>query len=157
MEQYTIYIGADHRGFEKKNELAKLLSTCHPGMVKVEDLGAHEYDPEDDYNNPAIAVARAVQKDDHSFGILLCGSAHGVTMQANRFSGIRAANVTSVESAEHARVNDHANILCLSADYLDTDQMEPIVKAFCHSRPSTEAKYLRRVQKLDEVSGSKEE
>lgn len=150
MPEYTIYLGADHRGFAKKNELLKILAECHPGMLKVEDLGAHEYDPEDDYNDPAIAVSKAVMENPHSFGLLLCGSAHGVTMQTNRFKGIRAANADTVASAEHARVNDHANILCLSADYLEIDQMEPIVKAFCHARPSSEEKYLRRVRKLDE-------
>lgn len=150
MSEYTIYLGADHRGFQKKNELAQLLAACHPGMVKVEDLGTHEYVQDDDFNDPAKAVAQAVLQDSHGLGLLLCGSAHGVTMQTNRFKGIRAANADTVESARHARVNDHANILCLSADYLEVDQMEPIVKAFCHSHPNPEEKYLRRVRKLDE-------
>lgn len=150
MQEYTLYVGADHRGFEKKNQLVQILKKCHPGMVKVEDLGPAAYEETDDYNDIAISVAKAVLGNEHSFGILLCGSAHGVTMQANRFKGIRAVNADTVESAKHARANDYANILCLSADYLDLEQMEPIIKAFCHTRPDPAERYQRRAKKLDE-------
>lgn len=150
MQGYTLYVAADHRGFEKKNELVKILADCHPGMVKVEDLGPDSYNEEDDYNDAAVVVAKAVLSDEHSFGILLCGSAHGVTMQSNRFRGIRAVNVDTVESAKHARTNDYANVLCLSADYLDLDKMDEIIKAFCHTQPDPAEKYQRRAKRLDE-------
>lgn len=149
MPEYTIYIAADHRGFEKKNELVPILEQCHPGMVKVKDLGPDSYNLDDDYNDAAIAVARAVLKDKHSFGVLLCGSAHGVAMQANRFRGIRAVNADSIESARHARTNDYANVLCLSADYMDLEVMDEIIKAFCHSRPDPNPNYVRRMERLD--------
>ena len=149
MPEYTIYVGADHRGFEKKNELIELLKGCHPGMVKVEDLGPDHYDENDDYNDMAVAVAKAVLDTENSFGVLTCGSAHGVTMQANRFKGIRAVNADSVESAKHARTNDYANVICLSADYLDLEMMENLVKTFCHTQPIKSENYERRAQKLD--------
>lgn len=149
MEPYTLYLAADHRGFAKKQELAKILQNCHPGMVQVEDLGPDHYDAEDDYNDAAIAVTKAVLGNEHSLGILLCGSAHGVTMQANRFRGIRAVNADTVESAKHARSNDYANVLCLSADYMELDQMDDIIKAFCHTRPDPAEKYQRRAERLD--------
>lgn len=149
MEEYRIYLGADHRGFQKKEALFDLIKDCHENVI-VEDLGPEEYDEADDYNDIAITVSKAVLEKDLSFGILLCGSAHGVCMQANRFKGIRAVNADSVESAKHARANDHANVLCLSADYLDVDEMEKIVKAFCHTRPIEEERYIRRARRLDE-------
>lgn len=149
MPEYTIYVGADHRGFEKKNELIKLLQGCHPGMVKVEDLGPESYDQNDDYNDAAVAVAKAVLNNENSFGVLVCGSAHGVTMQANRFKGIRAVNVDSAESTKHARTNDYANVVCLSADYLELETMENLVKTFCHTQPIKSENYGRRAQKLD--------
>lgn len=150
MQQYTIYVGADHRGFEKKNELIKLLQNCHPGMVQVEDLGAFEYSPEDDFNDPAKAVAKAVAGNEHSFGVLVCASAHGVCMQANRFHGVRAINAATPESAQLGREDDYANVVCLSADNLSTEEMDKIVKALCHARPKTAEKYLRRMHKLEE-------
>lgn len=153
MQGYTIYIGADHRGFEKKNELMKLLADCHPGMVKVEDLGAFTLAPEDDFNDPAIAVAQAVAQNDHGFGVLVCGSGQGVCMQANRFKGIRAIVAGTSEEVKTGREDDFANVLCLSGDKLTAAEMEKLVKTLCHTRPKTEEKYARRVQKLDEVAG----
>ncbi len=150
MPEYTIFLGADHRGFEKKNELAKLLVDCHPGMVKVEDLGAFEYVEDDDFNDPAIAVAKAVRGSENSFGALVCASAHGVCMQANRLKGARAINSLTPESAKLGREDDFANIVCLSADQLSVDQMEQIVKTFCHTRPKTEERYARRMRRLDD-------
>lgn len=148
MPEYTIFIAADHRGFEKKEALFPLLNECHEN-VHAEDLGPEGYDPNDDYNDAAVAVARAVLATANSFGVLICGSAHGVTMQANRFKGIRAVNVDSVESAQHARTNDYANVICLSADYLDLETMENLVKTFCHTAPTISENYQRRAEKLD--------
>lgn len=153
MQPYTLYVGADHRGFEKKTQLIKLLENCHPGMVRVEDLGAHTLDPEDDFNDPAVAVAQAVQGNEYSFGVLVCGSGQGVCMQANRFKGVRAIDVDSVDQARVGREDDYANVVCLSGDHLSAEEMEKIVKALCHTHPKTDEKYLRRVRRLDEVEG----
>ena len=148
MPDYTIYLGADHRGFAKKEELFPILNSCHEN-VSVEDLGADEYHEDDDFNDPAIAVAKAVAHNPHGIGVLLCGSAHGVTMQANRLKSARAINALTPESAAAGRRDDHANIVCLAADQLDVDSMEQIIKTFCHTRPATEERYLRRVRRLD--------
>lgn len=149
MPEYHIYIGADHRGYKIKEDLFPILSNCHENVI-VEDLGAEQYDENDDFNDPAIAVAQAVANNEHSLGVLLCGSAHGVTMQANRIRGARAINAPSEASAKIGREHDHANILCLPADELDVDTAEKIIKAFCHARPSQAECYVRRVQRLDE-------
>jgi len=155
MPEYTIFIAADHRGFQKKEELFPLLNECHEN-VHAEDLGPENYDENDDYNDAAIAVAKAVLSTENSIGVLICGSAHGVTMQANRFKGIRAVNVDSAESAKHARTNDYANVICLSADYLDLDTMENLVKTFCHTQPIKSENYERRARKLDLDYGAKD-
>lgn len=151
MHQYHLYIGADHRGWQKKEELIPILDDCHEN-VNVVDKSNPEYDPDDDFNDPALRVAEAVLADEYSFGILLCGSAHGVCMQANRVPGVRAINVLTPESAKIGREHDHANIVCLSADdeNLDVEAIEKIVKAFCHARPNLDPRYTRRVKRLDE-------
>lgn len=148
MPEYHIFIGADHRGFEKKEALFPILRDCHENVI-VEDLGAFDYEKDDDFNDPAVAVARAVVNTENSLGILLCGSAHGVCMQANRINGARAINACTPESAKVGREHDHANILCLSADDLDFELLEPIIKAFCHAHPSQDERYLRRVRRLE--------
>lgn len=149
MAAYTIYLGADHRGFEKKNELMKLLENCHPGMVEVKDLGAFELVPDDDFNDPAIAVAEKVAKDESSFGVLLCGSGQGVCIQANRINGARAVCVKTTEDAVLGREHDWANIVCMPADTLDVKEMEKIVKALCHTKPLNTERHQRRMKKLE--------
>lgn len=155
MPEYHIYIGADHRGYKIKEDLFPILSDCHENVI-VEDLGAEQYDQDDDFNDPAIAVAQAVANNEYSLGVLLCGSAHGVAMQANRIRGARAINAPSEASAKIGREHDHANILCLPADELDADTAEKIIKAFCHTKPSQDERYVRRVRRLDEGEKSDE-
>ena len=149
MPEYHIYIGADHRGFQKKEDLLPLIRDCHENVI-VEDLGAESLVEDDDFNDPALAVAKAVAKDKYSFGVLICGSAHGVCMQANRVKGARAINASTIESVKAGREEDYANILCLAGDKLDVDAMEKLVKTMCHTQPKLEERYTRRVKRLDE-------
>ena len=144
----TIYIGADYRGFERKNQLLKFLAGVDNDVV---DVGAYSYHEGDDFNDPAITVARNVRENHGSRGILICDSAHGVTMQANRFKGIRAAHCDSVESAKLAREHDDANVLCLSAHFMNDNQMmEEIVNTFLQTNFITLERRVRRINRLDE-------
>lgn len=149
MPEYTIYLGADHRGFQKKEALFDLLKDCHEN-VTVEDLGAEEYNEGDDFNDPAKAVAKAVASNEYGFGVLLCGSGQGVCMQANRINGARAVRVKTAEDAISGREHDWANIVCMPADELSSDEMENIVKAFCHAHILDDERHQRRMKKLEE-------
>lgn len=142
-----IYIGADYRGFEKKNWLKSLLASEGHDVV---DEGAYEYNEGDDFNDPAIKVAKNVREDYGSFGILICDSAHGVTMQANRFKGVRAAHCENAESAELAREHDDANVLCLSAHFMNEDTMREIVAKFLQTSFTNIERRVRRINRLDE-------
>ena len=142
-----IYIGADYRGLDRKKQLQDFLA--EQGR-EVTDLGAYEYVEGDDFNDAAIAVAQAVREDNGSFGILICDSAHGMTIQANRFRGIRAANCDSEESARLAREHDDANVLCMSAHFVDELKMKAIVKAFLDTQFEALERRVRRINRLDE-------
>ncbi len=142
-----IFIGADYRGFEKKNEIIEFLNQKNYDVV---DEGAYEYVEGDDFNDPAIAVAKAVREDFGSFGILICDSAHGVTMQANRFKGVRAAHCENAESAKLAREHDDANVLCLSAHFLDMNNVQDIINAFLETNFTNLERRVRRINRLDE-------
>ena len=100
-----IYVGADYRGFEKKNALLKFLAENN---YDATDLGPYKYSEGDDFNDAAVAVAKKVRENRGDYGILICDSAHGMTIQANRFKGIRAAHCDNAESAELAREHDDA-------------------------------------------------
>ena len=142
-----IFVGADYRGFERKAELLRFLAGQNHEVV---DEGAYEYSEGDDFNDPAIAVAKAVRENPGALGILICDSAHGVTMQANRFKGARAAHCESAESARLAREHDDANILCLSAHFVDNDKMIEIVSAFLETNFTNLERRVRRINRLDE-------
>lgn len=142
-----IYIGADYRGFEKKQRIIDFLS--EKGH-EVHDDGAYAYKEGDDFNDPAINVSKDVRENNGSLGILICDSAHGVTMQANRFKGIRAAHCDNEESARLAREHDDANILCLSAHFLDDEAMKNIILAFLDTNFVNFERRVRRINRLDE-------
>ena len=146
----TIYIGADHRGFAKKEELKTLLTNSQINVTVV-DKGATTQDPADDFNDPAQAVAQAVAQDPTSRGILLCGSAHGVCIQANRYRGVRAINADTSDSAQIGRRHNDANILCLSADRLTAEQMLTISETFLTTPFDGDERLARRIRLLDEA------
>ena len=142
-----IFIGADHRGFEKKNNMVKFL---RQQGYEVYDQGAYEYDEEDAFNDPAIAVAKHVRETPDSIGVLICGSAHGMTIQANRFKRIRAAHCYSNESVVFAREHDNSNVICLSAQLLDEEDMKKFITLFITTKFEPLERRLVRIKRLDE-------
>lgn len=146
----TIFIAADHRGFELKN---KLLEYFQNKNIRIEDLGNYEYQPEDDYPDFAKRVAKAVlQNPQNHLGILICGSGCGVAIAANRFAGIRAGLAMNPDQAHHIRENDHVNVLTLASDYTTFEAATEIIDAFLSATPKTEEKYLRRIEKIEDTT-----
>lgn len=144
----TIFIGADHRGFELKNAILEYL---HEKNIRIEDLGPYELAPLDDAVDYAKKVAQAIlQKPENHIGIVICGSGCAVSMAANRFKGIRAGVAMNPAQSAHLRENDHANVLALASDYTPFEEAQKIVDAFLAATPKTDEKYLRRIQKLDQ-------
>ncbi len=143
----VVYLGADYRGFEKKNWLKGFLT--EQGYEVVDD-GAYEYNEGDDFNDPAVKVAKDVRENYGSMGILICDSAHGVTMQANRFKGVRAAHCENPKSAVLAREHDDANVLCLSAHFMNDEMMKEIAETFLKTNFANLERRVRRINRLDE-------
>lgn len=146
-----VFIGSDHRGFEVKNHLVSLLTEQG---IEVVDLGPDQLDPDDDYNDYAVKVALEVQKaasegNIEARGILVCGSAHGVAIQANRFKGVRAIAAYDTELARIGREHNDANVLCLSADFIESSDIDNIVNIFLNTAFSGEERHIRRIKKLD--------
>lgn len=145
----TIFIGADHRGFELKNKIIEYLQEKD---IRIEDMGNYQYDPLDDFPDFAKKVAQAVlQNPENYLGIVICGSGVGVAIMANRFKGIRCGIGFEADQVKHIRENDHINVLALPSDYVDFEKTKELIDVFLSSNPKTEEKYLRRIKKLDEV------
>jgi ribose 5-phosphate isomerase B len=124
-----IAIGCDHAGFDYKEELKKFLQ--QKGL-NVQDFGTHSKDSVD-YPDFAHPVATAVEKGECSFGILLCGTANGVAITANKHQGIRAALCWNVPIAEMARMHNNANVLCIPARYVSLDMSQQMVEKFINT------------------------
>jgi len=122
-----IAIGADHAGFEYKQALAEAVSTA-----EVKDFGTYSPDSVD-YPDFAHPVASAVESGEFDFGILVCGSANGVAITANKHQGIRAAICWNTELAELARKHNNANIVCIPARFISLEDAKSIVTAFLNT------------------------
>lgn len=138
-----IAIGADHAGFELKEYLKTWLQ--QEGYA-LKDFGTYSAEAAD-YADFAHPVATAVEKKEFDLGLLVCGSANGVAMTANKHQGIRAAICWTEELASLARQHNDANILCLPARFISQELAEQILDKFLHS--SFEGgRHARRVAKM---------
>lgn len=123
----SIALGADHAGFEYKNMLIEYLKD-----YTIKDFGTYSKESVD-YPDFAHPVAVAVERAEFTMGILICGSANGVAITANKHQGIRAAICWDVELAELARTHNDANILCIPARYVTEEQAKQICLKFINS------------------------
>lgn len=139
-----LYLTADHGGFEEKQKIAEYLKAEKQEYI---DLGATESDANDDYPDYAQKMAQQLKEGD--LGIALCASGQGICIALNKFNGIRAAQAWSVESAQRARNDDNANVLCLAGMVDNMDNEREIVKAFIHTKFSSEERFTRRLQKIE--------
>jgi len=138
-----IAIGADHAGFELKEQLKK--KQKKKGYV-IHDFGTYRAEAVD-YADFAHPVSLAVEKKEFDLGLLICGSANGVAMTANKHQGIRAAICWTEELASLARQHNNANVLCLPARFISSELAEKILDRFLHA--SFEGgRHARRVDKI---------
>ena len=119
-----IALGADHAGFAYKQTLL-----AHLSQNELKDFGAYSTDSVD-YPDFAHPVALAVESGEYDLGILICGSANGVAMAANKHQGVRAAICWTVELAVLARTHNNANVLCLPARFISEVDVQAIADAF---------------------------
>jgi ribose 5-phosphate isomerase B len=139
----TIAIGADHAGFELKEYLKKWLKE---NGYPLKDFGTHSSGSAD-YADFAHPVSLAVEKKEFDLGLLVCGSANGVAMTANKHQGIRAAVCWTEDLGSLARLHNNANILCLPARFISEELAEKILNKFLHTGFEG-GRHERRVNKI---------
>jgi len=144
----TIYLGADHGGWNLKEAVKKFL--LEQGHV-VQDLGNDHLDPDDDYPDFSFTVATQVAVDPESYGILFCGNAQGVCITANKVRGIRAGIGYSLYAAQTMRKDDDTNILCLAGRVLSEPEAREIVKTWLETPFDRRERYMRRLKKLQQL------
>jgi ribose 5-phosphate isomerase B len=138
-----IAIGADHAGFEYKELLKKWLE--QNGYI-IKDFGTYSSESAD-YADFAHPVSIAVEKKEFDLGLLVCGSANGVAITANKHQGIRAAICWNEDLAGLARQHNNANIVCIPARFVSTELATKILDRFLHS-DFEGGRHERRVNKI---------
>ena len=144
----TIYIGGDHRGWELKESLEEHLKETGYNVV---DMGNENLVTGDDYPDFGYAVAKRVVTDENARGIVLCGSAAGICIVANKVRGARAATGFNHEVARESREDDDANILCLPADHLKLEEAKKIVDTWLKTPFGGEDRHKNRLQKVTNI------
>lgn len=141
-KKLKIAIGADHAGFEYKELLKDHLSD-----YEVKDFGTHSLDSVD-YPDFAHPVASAVENGEFDFGVLVCGSANGVAITANKHQHIRAAICWQNDLASLARQHNNANIICVPARFVSEALAKEMVDTFL----STDFEGGRHANRVNKIS-----
>ena len=139
-----IAIGADHGGYELKEEIKKYFEETG---IEYKDYGAYSTDRVD-YPNVAKEVSKSVQDKTSDKGILICRSGYGMAMVANKFKGVRSAPCFCEQAAKFSRMHNDTNVLALGADYITVGEAVAIVRMWI----GTEFEGGRHQERLDLVA-----
>lgn len=142
-----VALGADHAGFPHKDILVHYLQ--EQGIATL-DLGPENGTDSVDYPDFARLVGETVAQGDADFGILCCGTGIGMAIAANKISGVRAANIVSPDFAVLSRQHNDANVVTLSARFVDIDTNKQIVDAFLNT-PYDGGRHQLRVDKISSL------
>lgn len=138
-------LAADHGGFELKEQLAgKLRSTGH----EVVDFGDYQLDPEDDYPDFVVPLARAVARGEVDRGVAICGSGVGACIVANKMPGVRACLIHETFSARQGVEDDWMNLICLGGLVVSQALAWELVQIFLASRFSGAKRHRLRLAKV---------
>lgn len=144
-----IYLATDHAGFALKESIKKWLDEWE---YDYEDVGAFEYDEQDDYPDFMHLAAEAVSEDPKKRrAIILGGSGQGEAIVANRYKGVRAAVYTGgdMEVAKLSREHNDANVLSLGARFVTEYETKNVVRLWLDTPFSGDERHKRRIKKID--------
>jgi ribose 5-phosphate isomerase B len=140
-----IILCADHAGFLWKEKLVLWLASLGHDVI---DVGAKTYIKDDDYPRIAKRGVEALRAEKKAVGIFVCGSGVGMTIAANRFSGVRAAHAESKEVARRAKQEDYANVLVLGSRVTSFAKAKSIILTWLKANTSASRRHRRRVRML---------
>ncbi len=143
-----IYLATDHAGFNLKEEIKTYLLSKN---LEVEDLGAFDFNPNDDYPDFIAKAGEKVSNDSSSSGIIFGKSGAGEAIVANKFKNVRAVLGFSDENVMLSRQHNDANIVSLGSDFMDLEKAKKLVDIFLNTPFSNEEKHKRRIEKINNI------
>ena len=141
----VIGIAADHGGFESKQYLIGMLHAAHH---KVVDFGDNQLQPDDDYPDFVVPLARGVARGEMDRGIAICGSGVGACIAANKVAGVRACLIHESFSAHQGVEDDNMNVICLGGRVVTNTVAWELVQVFLQARFSGAERHCRRVAEV---------
>ncbi len=136
-----IGIANDHHGIELKKRIINYLEERN---IEYINYGCDVVDNVD-YVDYAINLCKGIQNKDIDYGILVCGTGIGMSIVANKMKGIIAGKVNTPREAILTKEHNMANVITL-AEY--TENLEEILDNFINTKPSTEERHKRRIEKI---------
>lgn len=146
-----IYLGADHAGFEFKEQIKEYLIKEQYDVV---DCGAHIFDKYDDYPDFISIVGENVGKNTDSYGIVLGKSGAGECMVANKYKGVRAFLAINKKNVKLAREHNNANIISLGSEIVTLQTAKKLIRLFLETPFPGDERHVRRINKIKELEGS---
>ncbi len=147
----TIYIGADHRGFELKNQIIEWMQS---GGYQIEDVGQNEIQQRDDYVDYAEKVGKKVAEDSGNRGIVICGSGAGVDISSNKIKGVRCTIGFNVEQVKAARNDDNLNVLALASNFTFFEDTKALIETFLQTPYEPTDNHARRLEKIKSLENN---
>ena len=147
-----VVLAAVHGGFDLSEALKQHLLTQG---YEVEDAGAHQLDPTDDYPDFMYPAAQIVGTDMNARGIFLCRSGAGAAIVANKVKDVRAVVARTKEEAVHAREHNDANVVAISSDTTTAEGARDIISTFLATPFSGDDRHLRRLKKVMKIDGDR--
>ena len=144
---YDVVVACDHAAFARKNQLKEYLQSKG---LRVLDVGTHD-EERCDYPDFAVAACTSIQQGQATWGLLVCGTGIGMSMAANRCTGIRAAVVSDCFSAVATRQHNDANVLCLGSRVVGVGLAKQILDAWC-SASFEGGRHQARIEKMMDIT-----
>lgn len=141
-----IAIGSDHGGYELKQGLIKFIK--EEGYEAL-DFGTHSKES-CDYPLIGFEVAKAVSEGKAARGVLICKTAIGMVIIANKVRGVRAAACYDIEMAKSAKEHNDTNVLAFGSNYTDLVKAKEILKAWLTAK-HIEERHARRVKQIRDI------
>jgi ribose 5-phosphate isomerase B len=147
-----VAVAFDHRGVKLRERLLSELAALGHEVV---DLGTDQPEPRIDYPDKAREVGEAIQSGRAERAVLVCGSGVGASVAACKLAGIRAAICHDTYSAHQGVEHDDMNVLCLGSGVVGQDVAAELVRTFVGARFDGGERYLRRLEKVEEMEREK--
>jgi ribose 5-phosphate isomerase B len=153
-----IYLATDHAGYELKEKIKQWLKEW---SYDHEDMGAFEYNEQDDYTDFVHPLAKEValrqtQGDYNTRGIVVGGTGQGEAMVSNKYDGIRAAvyYAHNLDMIKLSREHNNANVLSIAARFVSEEDAKEAIKLWLEMPFPGDERHVRRISKIDRESAS---